>query len=103
MTNHAQPATGSPEFAALDAMSTDELREKAFAKARRRMDIGFFWRLVRVLPHADDMEQLDASMGSIGASVEDAIDLWREFTGHDYGDHEPVIRAAFIDYLLKHG
>jgi hypothetical protein len=90
------------QFDQLDGLSTEELREKAFALARKRMDMKFFWHLVRILPHADDMEQLDASMGSIGASVEDAVDLWREFTGHDYGSHEPTIRAAFIDYLLTH-
>jgi len=28
--------------------------------------------------------------------------LWRELTGHGYGDQEPLVRAAFIDYLQKH-
>ena len=36
-------------------------------------------------------------------SVADAVALWREFTGHGYGDAEPLLRAAFIDYILKHG
>jgi hypothetical protein len=32
--------------------------------------------------------------------VSDAIALWREFTGRGgYGDSEPLLRAAFTDYL----
>lgn len=90
-----------PDFAELDALSTEQLRVQAFAAARKRRDVGFFWNLIKILPHADDAERLDASTGAYGASIEDAIDLWREFTGHDYGSQEPVIRAAFVSYLLE--
>jgi hypothetical protein len=41
-------------------------------------------------------------LGAIGASITDAIALWREMTGHEYGEREPLLRAAFIDYLTKH-
>jgi hypothetical protein len=86
-------------LADLDALSTEELRKRAFARAVERRDVGFFWSVLRHLPHADDTEELDASLGAVGASVEDAVALWREFTGHGYGDNEPLLRAAFIDYL----
>jgi len=102
----AEPATqrpaADPAFAALDALSTEVLRERAFTVARRHRDVGFFWSVLRHLPHADDAESLDASLGAYGASVDDAVGLWREFTGHGYGDAEPLLRAAFIDYLLRH-
>jgi hypothetical protein len=88
-----------PAFAELDALSTEELRERAFALARERRDVGFFWSVLRHLPHADDAEELDGSLGSYGASVDDAVALWRELTGHGYGEAEPLLRAAFIDYL----
>jgi hypothetical protein len=87
--------------AELDALSTEELRQRAFAKARQHADIGFFWSLVRHLPHADDAESLDGSLGAVGATVDDAVALWREMTGHGYGESEPLLRAAFIDYLSK--
>ncbi len=90
-------------FAELDELTTEDLRQRAFQLARERHDGRFFWDLFRHLPHADEAERVDGSTGSIGASIEDAIGLWREFTGHDYGEQEPVIRAAFIDYLLTHG
>jgi hypothetical protein len=86
-------------IAELDALSTEELRRRAFARAVERRDVGFFWSLLRHLPHADDTEELDASLGAVGASIDDAVALWREFTGHGYGDAEPLLRAAFIDYL----
>jgi hypothetical protein len=86
-------------LAELDTLSTEELRKRAFARAVDRRDLGFFWSLLRHLPHADDTEELDASLGAVGASVDDAVALWREFTGHGYGDAEPLLRAAFIDYL----
>jgi hypothetical protein len=86
----------------LDALPTEELREKAFALAVKRRDLGFFWDIFRHLPHADDTQSLDASLGAVGASISDAVSLWREMTGHGYGDQEPLLRAAFIDYLSRH-
>jgi len=86
-------------FAELDARSTAELRRRAFALARQRNDLGFFWEILRHLPHADDAESLELSLGSLGASVDDAVALWREFEGRGLGDAEPLLRAAFIDYL----
>lgn len=92
--------TAPYEFAELDALGTDELRERAFALARERHDVKFFWSVLRHLPHADDTESLDASLGAYGASVDDAVALWREFIGKGgYGESEPLLRAAFIDYL----
>jgi hypothetical protein len=87
--------------AELEALATEDLRERAFAKAVKHHDVAFFWSLFTHLPHADDAESLDASLGAVGASVNDAVALWREFTGHDYGEAEPLLRAAFIEYLLK--
>ena len=86
----------------LDTLPTEELRERAFAIALKRHDIAFFWSLLQHLPHADDAESLDASLGAVGASVTDAVALWRELTGHGYGENEPILRAAFIDYLIRH-
>ncbi|SHN01200.1 hypothetical protein [Cryptosporangium aurantiacum] len=90
------------DLATLDALSTEELRDRAFSSARKRGDIGFFWNLIERLPSARDTESNDESLGSVGSSIEEVVGLWRELTGHEYGEQEPLIRAAFIDYLLKH-
>ncbi|HEY0699217.1 MAG TPA: hypothetical protein VGD43_15565 [Micromonospora sp.] len=94
---------GRLTFAELDGLSTEELREHAFDVARKRHDVGFFWSVLRHLPDADEAEALDGSPNSVGPTVDEAVALWREFTGRrGYGDSEPLLRAAFIDYLLKH-
>jgi ribose/xylose/arabinose/galactoside ABC-type transport system permease subunit len=61
----------------LDELSTEELRHRAFTLAAQRHDIGFFWSVLKHLPHADDVESLDASLGAVGASISDALALWR--------------------------
>ena len=85
-------------FSQLADLSTEDLRERAFALARQRRDLHFFWDLFKRLPHAEG-EGPDGALG-IQAGVDEAVALWREFTGHSYGDEEPLVRAAFIDYLL---
>jgi hypothetical protein len=93
----------SPTFAELDALSTEELRGRAFELARERRDVRFFWSLLRHLPNADEAAALDGAPNSIGPTVDEAVALWRELTGHGYEESEPVLRAAFIDYLLNQG
>jgi hypothetical protein len=80
-------------FAELDALSTEQLRERAFDLARERHDLGFFWDILQHLPHADDAES--------GLSIDDAVALWHEFEGEGLGDVEPLLRARFIDYLSR--
>jgi hypothetical protein len=84
-------------FDQLAGLSTEELRERAFALARQRRDLHFFWDLFKRLPHAEGAGP-DGALG-IESGVDEAVALWREFTGHAYGDAEPLVRAAFIDYL----
>lgn len=88
-------------LAALDALSTEELRHRAFALARERRDLKFFWDLFGHVPHGTGETQ-DGWLGSFAATVDDAVSLWEDTIGHQYGDAEPLVRAAFIDYLLQH-
>ncbi|GAA4911441.1 hypothetical protein LX16_2560 [Stackebrandtia albiflava] len=85
----------------LDELSTTELRERAFALARRRHDLSFFWEVVQRLPHAQEAEEVDGSLGSVGPAIDAVVEMWHELTGHDtdYGDVEPLLRARFIEYL----
>lgn len=92
----------TPSFAELDALPTDELRDRAFARARQHRDVRFFWSVFKHLPDADDAAELDGAPNSIGPTIEEAVALWRELEGHGYGEQEPLLRAAFIDYLQKH-
>jgi hypothetical protein len=96
----SQPGTGT-SFAELDALPTEELRERAFAAARQHHDIAFFFSVLRHLPDSDEAAALDGSPNSIGPTVDEAVALWREMTGHGYGEQEPLLRAKFIDYLQQ--
>lgn len=101
MTNPSSESRASPSFAELDALPTEELRERAFARAQQRRDVRFFWSVLRRLPDADEAEALDGAPNSVGPTVDEAVALWRELTGRGLGESEPLLRAAFIDYLLK--
>ena len=92
----------SPSFAELDALPTEVLRERAFARARERRDVRFFWSVLKHLPDADEAASLDGAPNSIGPTIDEAVALWRELDGRDLGEQEPLLRAAFIDYLQKH-
>jgi hypothetical protein len=49
--------------------------------------------------------ELDALSTEVlrGPTIDEAVALWRELGGHGYdAESEPLLRAAFIDYLLKH-
>lgn len=91
----------TPSFAELDALPTEVLRERAFAKARANHDLKFYWSVLKRLPDSDDAAALDGAPNSIGPTVEEAVALWRELEGRDLGEREPLLRAAFIDYLSK--
>jgi hypothetical protein len=96
-------------FTELDGLPTEELRERAFARAKERRDLKFFWSVLKHLPDSDEAASLDGAPNTVGPTIDEAVALWRELTGHgghgeygEYGEQEPLLRAAFIDYLQKH-
>ncbi|GGM60226.1 hypothetical protein GCM10011608_51580 [Micromonospora sonchi] len=94
--------SGGRSFEELDVLSTEELREQAFAVARKNRDARFFWSVLRHLPNADEAAALDGAPNSVGPTIDEAVALWREMTGHGYEESAPLLRAAFIDYLMRH-
>ena len=89
----------APSVEELDRLSTEELRHRAFDRAERERDVGFFWDLVTHLPPADEAANEDASSGSITGGIAEAIELVRELMGRGLGDREPLLRARFISYI----
>jgi hypothetical protein len=88
-----------PSVAELDGLSTDELRRRAFDRAERERDVGFFWDLIRHLPPSEDMAAEDASSGNITGSLAEVVEMVRELFGRGLGDAEPLVRARFISYI----
>ena len=91
--------TETPSVDELDQLSTEELRRRAFARAERHRDIGFFWDLLKHLRASGDLASEDASAGNITGGVAEVVEAVRELMGRGLGEQEPLIRARFIDYL----
>jgi hypothetical protein len=93
------PSESPPTVADLEAMSTADLRERAFARAEHHHDAGFFWDLVKHLRASESLGADDGSAGGLGESISGAIDLVQELLGRHDGSLEPLLRARYIDYL----
>ncbi len=86
----------------LDTLSTEDLRQQAFAKAERDNDRSFFWELARHMRGAHAIAGEDGSSGGITGSISEAVHLVRELMGKEpLGDDEPLLRARFLDYLRE--
>lgn len=81
----------------------DELRERAFALAEKRHDIGFFYDLFRHTPAMTAMATEGGSLGETSGSIIDLVEAAREAFGPDsVGDLEPLFVARFATYLREH-
>ncbi|MEX2292114.1 MAG: hypothetical protein WD794_17525 [Mycobacteriales bacterium] len=84
----------------LDTLSTDELRQRAFEKAERSHDVGFFWDLVKHMRASQAIAGEDGSSGAITGSISELVHLVRELMGRQpFGEDEPLLRARFLQYL----
>ena len=83
----------------LDDLTTEQLRQRAFAKARDAHDRSFFWDLARHLRGSRAIAGEDGSAGGITGTLTELVDLAREMLGKGLDDDEPLVRARFLDYL----
>ena len=90
-----------PTVAELDALTTEELRRRAFDRAEHKRDVGFFWDLIRHLPPTEGVAVEDGSSGHITGGIAGAVEAAHELMGGDLGEVEPLVRARFIDYLRQ--
>lgn len=87
-------------FEELNALSSNELHDRAVGRAKKHHDLGFFWDLAKVLPAAEaaigNEEQASADIFKIGS-------LFRDFfEAEDGDDHVEALRPFFIEYLEEH-
>ena len=84
----------------LDALSSEELHDLAVARAKRHLDVKFFWQLIQVLPAAEaasgHLDEADADVLKLSAHVDDVA---RSGDG-EIGDQ---LRPFYLDYLRRHG
>ena len=83
----------------LEALPTKELRERAFSRARHRLDVGFFWNLLEAVP------AVEAAAGHDDEAAVDIMSLSRrveDLINPDTTEEADAFRPIYIDYLLNH-
>lgn len=84
-----------------DALPTKTLHDLALQTAKRRHDLGFLWRLLKVLPAAEeaagDQDRSKADIRSTLALINDAL--------YDSGEGAlgDALRPMYLEYLEEHG
>jgi hypothetical protein len=90
-----------PTTEELEKLSTKELHDLAIETARRKMDVGFLWDLVKTLPVAEEVagddERAKADIVRPLALINDAL--------YDAGEGAlgEALRPMYIDYLVSKG
>lgn len=83
----------------LEQLSTKELQQRAFSRARRHLDVGFFWKLMEAAPAAEaaagHIEEAEADILSFSQRVEDVVNP-------DTAEETEAFRPLYLEYLKKH-
>ena len=85
-------------FEELDALSSRELHDRAVARAKRRLDVKFFWRLLSETPAA-------AAADGDSERAEEEVAHWSRQVLDSVSEDEAKLEAQrpiYIDYLLRH-
>ena len=84
----------------LEGLPTDQLYHRAVGVAKRHLDVGFFWDLLKALPVAEEM---------IGDDERSKTDIRRPLAllndllyDADSGPLGEALRPVYVDYLLEH-
>jgi hypothetical protein len=84
----------------LDRLSSQELHDLAVSRAKRHVDVRFFWQLMQTLPTAaaaaGELDEAETDVLQLSAHVDDITDAGR-------GEVAEMMRPFYIDYLRRHG
>jgi hypothetical protein len=83
----------------LEALSSEELHDRATQHAKRHANVKFFWRLMQALPAAE------ASVGEFDEAHDDVQSLYgrlNDIRHSGQGEVADALRPLYIDYLEKH-
>lgn len=84
----------------LEQLSHEELHDRAFALARRRLDVGFFWNLLKAIPAAEAAAgHLDEAQNDIMSFAQRVDDMLHP----DSPEEMEALRPIYVQYLLEHG
>ena len=89
-----------PTFEELDKLSSKELHDRAIKLAEHRLDVGFFWNLLKSTPAAEAAAgELDEAEFDVATGYQQVGDAFR---GDEDGKLADALRPIYIDYLMKH-
>jgi hypothetical protein len=84
----------------VEALSSEQLHDLAIHHALRHVDIGFFWRLLKVLPAAEvaagEPDEAELDVFTLRGHLDDLTDSGR-------GEIAETLRPFYLDYLRDHG
>lgn len=84
----------------LERLSSAELHDLAVRRARRHLDVRFFWQLMKVLPAAEagagQIDEAEADVQRLSAHLDDVTEAGR-------GEVAELLRPFYLDYLKRHG
>jgi hypothetical protein len=85
----------------LEAMPIKELHDRAMETARKHVDVGFLWEVVKALPVAEEV---------IGDDQRSKVDILRPLAlindflyDSDSGAVGEALRPLYVDYLVEKG
>ena len=84
----------------LDALSSEQLHDLAVKRARRHVDVRFFYDLIKYLPVAE------AGAGEVDESAADVLKLSAhvdDLTDSGKGEVGDLMRPFYLEYLRDHG
>jgi hypothetical protein len=83
----------------LERLSSEELHDLAVTRAKRHLDVRFFWELMKILPAAEaaagELDEANADIQRMSAHVDDVMDAGR-------GEVAEQLRPFYLEYLRKH-
>jgi hypothetical protein len=89
-----------PDEDPLDRLSSAELHDLAVRRARRHLDVRFFWQLMQLLPAAEagagDVDEAETDVRRLSAHFDDITQSGR-------GEVAELLRPFYLDYLKRHG
>ena len=89
-----------PSDDGLDQLSSEELHDLSVSRAKRHLDVGFFWELMEVLPAAQaaagELAEAEADVARLSAHIDDVTDSGK-------GETAEMLRPFYLDYLRRHG
>ena len=84
----------------LEALSSQELHDRAMDRARKHLDVRFAWRVLKALPAAHaaagDMDEANADIRSMTALITDALNTESD------PDAVEGLRPLYLEYLRSH-